>query len=495
MNLKTILIIAGCSYIFPATAQERTMELSLDETVKLAKLQSPDAQTARHSFRSAYWNYKYYRANYLPALSLTSDPNLNRAINKVTLGDGTVKFVEQNMLSTDLTLNLTQNIPWTGGSLFVETAAQRMDIFSDHTTAWQTSPINIGYRQSLFGYNSLKWDRRIEPVRYREAKKSYVETLELVATRATQKFFNLATAQSNYETATTNYANADTLYQYAQGRYNIGTITENEMLQLELNKLTEETNCMNARIEVENCMQELRSYLGIQEDLLIKVRIDNRVPDLHIDLDAALMLANENSPEIQNMLRRKVESESAVSRAKANAGLKADIYLRFGLTQTADKLKDAYRNPLDQQYVSLGITLPILDWGRGRGQVRVARSNRDLVYTQVEQDKTDFDLNVRKLVKQFNLQAQRVNIAARTDHTAQRRAEVARKLYLLGKSSVLDLNASITEKDTARRSYITALYNYWSLYYTLRSITLYDFEKERPLAEDLERVTNEESIQ
>lgn len=218
------------------------------------------------------------------------------------------------------------------------------------------------------------------------------------------------------------------------------------MLQLELNKLTEETNCMNARIEVENCMQELRSYLGIQEDLLIKVRIDNRVPDLHIDLDAALMLANENSPEIQNMLRRKVESESAVSRAKANAGLKADIYLRFGLTQTADKLKDAYRNPLDQQYVSLGITLPILDWGRGRGQVRVARSNRDLVYTQVEQDKTDFDLNVRKLVKQFNLQAQRVNIAARTDHTAQRRAEVARKLYLLGKSSVLDLNASITEK-------------------------------------------------
>ena len=94
-----------------------------------------------------------------------------------------------------------------------------------------------------------------------------------------------------------------------------------------------------------------------------------------------------------------------------------------------------------------------------------------------------------------SMQAQRVNIAARTDHTAQRRAEVARKLYLLGKSSVLDLNASITEKDTARRSYITALYNYWSLYYALRSITLYDFEKERPLAEDLERVTNEESIQ
>lgn len=78
--------------------------------------------------------------------------------------------------------------------------------------------------------------------------------------------------------------------------------------------------------------------------------------------------------------------------------------------------------------------------------MRVARSNRDLVYTQVEQNRTDFELNVRKLVKQFNLQTQRVHIAARTDETAQRRNEVARKLYILGKSTILDLNASIAEK-------------------------------------------------
>ena len=183
------------------------------------------------------------------------------------------------------------------------------------------------------------------------------------------------------------------------------------MLQLELNKLTEETNRMNARIEMDNCMQELRSYLGIQSDEELKVKVNDHVPDFSVELHEALLLANENSPEIQNMMRRKLESESNVSYARANAGLKADIYLRFGLTQTADKLGSAYKRPLDQQYVSLSVALPILDWGRGKGKVRVARSNRDLVYTQVEQDKTDFELNIRKLVKQFNLQAQRVRIA------------------------------------------------------------------------------------
>jgi outer membrane protein TolC len=344
--------------------------------------------------------------------------------------------------------------------------------------------VSIGYQQSLFGYNSLKWDRRIEPIRYQEAKKSYVETLELVASNAISRFFALAGAQSNYDIATFNYANADTLYRYALGRYDIGTITENEMLQLELNRLTEETNRMNAQIEVDNNMQALRSYLGIKDDRELRVVISPDVPEFTVRLDEAIELALSNSPDMEMMQRQKLESESNVARARANAGLKADIYLRFGLTQTANQLPTADRNLLDQQAVSLSLSLPILDWGRGRGQVRVARSNRDLVNTQLEQRRTDFELNVRKLVNQFNLQTQRMRIAARTDATAQRRSEVARRLYILGKSSILDLNASIAEKDNARRNYVSALSTYWSLYYTLRSMTLYDFEHRQALTED-----------
>lgn len=116
MNLKLIFIYLGLLSTELLIAQNQITELSLKQVIEMARMESPDAQTARHSFRSAYWNYKYYRANYLPFLSLTSDPNLNRAINKITMGDGSVKFVEQNLLNTDLTLNLSQNLFWTGGS-------------------------------------------------------------------------------------------------------------------------------------------------------------------------------------------------------------------------------------------------------------------------------------------------------------------------------------------------------------------------------------------
>ena len=79
------------------------------------------------------------------------------------------------------------------------------------------------------------------------------------------------------------------------------------MLQLELNRLTEETNRMNARIEMDNCMQELRSYLGIQEEREIRVRVSSRIPNFSINLNEALALAYENSPDIQTMKRRKLK--------------------------------------------------------------------------------------------------------------------------------------------------------------------------------------------
>ena len=126
--------------------------------------------------------------------------------------------------------------------------------------------------------------------------------------------------------------------------------------------------------------------------------------------------------------------------------------------------------------------IPILDWGRGKGQVRVAKSNIELVDTQVEQGLTDFELNVRKMVRQFNLQARQVQVAAR------RRYEVALRLYLMGKSTILDLNAATTEKDTARRNHIEALKTYWTLYYGLRSMTQYDFERNCPLADNLPEI-------
>ena len=449
-----------------------SLRLTLSDAIALAQRQSSDALAARHTLEAAEWSYRYYKANYLPSVTLSSSPSLNRQLNSITQPDGTNIFVRQNQLSTDLSLSISQNVTLTGGTLFLRNSLQRLDEFEQRTHGYSSVPFSIGYQQNLFGHNSLRWARRTEPLRHSIAQKQYRETMELVASRASTYFFMLATAQTNLEIARQNYAVSDTLLRFARRRYERGSITENEMLQLEVGKLTEETNRLNAEAEVEDAMLTLRSYLGIKEEVPLTVVTDTLISDNVIDADEALALALQNNPDPEQLRLNVVESKSALSSAKANRGLKADLYLQFGLSQKGETLQEAYAQPLNQQYVSMTVSLPLLDWGRGKGQVRVAKSRLELTQTQSEQAMQDFRQNVQKMVRQYNLQAYRVKIAYRTRETALRRYDVARWLYLQGRTSLLELNTSTNEKDQAQRAFITALQTYWSLHYGLRSLTL-----------------------
>ena len=471
MNVKTILMLTAGVVAIETAAQTDSLRLTLGEAIALAQQQSSDALAAKHSLETAEWSYRYYKANYLPSVTLSSAPSLNRQISSITQPDGTNVFVRQNQLNTDLTLSISQNVTLTGGTLFVRNNLQRLDEFEQRTHGYSSVPFSIGYQQNLFGHNSLRWARRTEPLRHSIAQKQYAETMELIASRASTYYFMLASAQTNLEIARQNYATSDTLLSYARRRYERGSITENEMLQLEVGQLTEETNRLNAEAEVEDAMQTLRSYLGVKEEMPLAVIPDTLISEEAVDADEALALALLNNPDPEQLRLNVMESQSALSSAKANRGLKADLYMQFGLSQKGTTLSEAYAKPLNQQYVSMTLSLPILDWGRGKGQVRVAKSRLELTQTQSEQAMQDFRLNVQKMVRQYNLQAQRVKIAFRTRETALRRYEVARWLYLQGRSSLLELNASISEKDNAQRSFIGALQTYWSLYYGLRSMT------------------------
>ncbi|MEX2336235.1 MAG: TolC family protein, partial [Fulvivirga sp.] len=63
----------------------------------------------------------------------------------------------------------------------------------------------------------------------------------------------------------------------------------------------------------------------------------------------------------------------------------------------------------------------------------------------------------------------------KSDEVAQERYNVAQNRYLIGKIDITNLNIALEEKDEAKTSYIQALRSFWTAYYNLRRLTLYDF--------------------
>ena len=463
-------------------------KLSLQDVIQLAREQSLSAILARHRFRSSYWTYRTYQANYRPSLMFTSTAflQMTKAYDKVVDTEtGKDKYVPRQSLGISGGLSINQNIGLTGGKIYIESDLERIQqIGEKNSSSFMTTPISIGISQPLFAYNSLKWDKKVEPLKYEQAKLSYISNMENVSNQAVRFFFDLALAQLNLTIAETNFQNSDTLYRISQGRYGIGTIAENELLQIELRQMNARTDLNSARIELQSKRSQLRSFLNYKEGVDLQLVVEGEIPDLKVEYDNVLDLALKNNPDILDYQRQLLEAQRQVAQAKGDVGFRGTLTASFGLTQRADKLLDAYNNPIEQQRVQIGITVPIIDWGLGRGRLQMAESNRQVVETQVDQSRIDFEQDIFLQVMQFNQQQDQVSIAAKADTIGQRSYEVTKQRYLIGKVSVTDLNIADSDKDVARRGYITALRNYWNYFYTLRQLSLFDFINNKPLVQD-----------
>ena len=485
-KISLLLVLLNVSAAGNAAGGD-TVRLTMSEVIRMAQESSSQAVQARNTFESAWLSYRSYKASMLPTLSLSSSPSLNRSTNYVTLPDGSELFARSNSMRNNLSLDLSQNVWFTGGTISLSSNLSRLDQLGDNPThSYYSQPLQLSFSQSLNGYNSFKWSRKTEPIEYRRARKQYAETMELVASQAAMVFFNLVSAQTELEIAQLNYAATDTLYTYGLGRYNIGTITENELLQLELNKLNSETSIMSSQMSFDDAVDQLRNFLNLTSDTQIEVVTTDSIPHFTVPLDAAMELARQNSPDIESMELSRLNSESNLAYAKSQAGFKASIYMRLGLAQTADELPESFRNLNDEQSVSVSISIPILDWGRARGRVKIAQNNLELTRMHIEQNEVSFEKMVTRTVSQFNMQERQVDIARRAMQTAQHRYEVARHLYVSGSSTILDLNSAITAKDSAYRGYVSALSRYWQLYYTIRSLTAFDFNNNELIEQQVE---------
>ena len=348
-------------------------------------------------------------------------------------------------------------------------------------------PVNLELIQPVFGVNKLKWNRRIEPVRYAEAKAAFITATEEVTMKAINYFFQLLLAKESLATARQNKLNADRLYEVAMAKRKMGQISENDLLQLKLNALQGKADVTEAESNLNAKMFRLRSFLGVSEQEMLNPVLPTSVPDIRMEYDRVLNKALERNSFAQNIRRRQLEADYEVATARGNLR-SIDLFATVGYTGRNHELSSAYQGLLDNQVVRVGVKIPILDWGKRRGKVRIAKSNREVVLSKIRQEQMDFNQDIFLLVAKFNNQAQQLGIAEEADVIAEKRYKTSVETFMIGKISTLDLNDAQNSKDAARQKHVSELYYYWYYFYQLRSLTLWDFERDVELEADFEDI-------
>lgn len=464
-------------------------QITLPEAIALARVQSVDAAVALNQLKTAYWEYRTFKADLLPEMNLTGTlPNYNKSYSSYQLDDGSYKYVRNNTLGLSGELSVDQNIWFTGGSLSLSSSIDYIkQLGSGGNKQFMSIPIGLKLTQPIFGVNTLKWNRRIEPVRYAEAKATFISATEEVTMKTITYFFQLLLSKETLATDRQNLENADRLYEVAIAKRKMGQISENELLQLKLTALKAKASVTNSESDLNAKMFQLRSFLGLSENEKLEPVMPDLVPDIVIEYNKVLNKAQERNSFAQNIRRRQLQADYSVAQAKGNLR-SIDLFASIGYSGQDQTLSESYRNLRDNQIVQVGVKIPILDWGKRRGKVKVAQSNRDVVLSQIRQEQMNFNQNIFLLVENYNNQAAQLEIAGEADQIAQRRYNTSVETFLIGKISTLDLNDSQNAKDDARQKFISEMYSFWYYYYQIRSLTLWDFKNDTELEVDFEEV-------
>lgn len=460
--------------------------LTLKQCVAIAQDNSPLAQSARSALVASKWQYRSFQADLLPTFSLSGNaPNFNKSLFPNTLDNGKLIFSSQRQSNATTSLRISQNIMPTGGTLSLTSGVTRLGIFSNENTyLWQSTPLVLNYQQPIFQFNNLKWQDRLEPLQYKIAKKEFVQQMEGIAITVTQRFFDVYLDQINLENARFNVTRNDSIYQISKGRYNVGTIAENDLLQTELALRNAQASQSRAQLQYDSDLNNFKILLGYPTSIDLNINPPVKLPSLHIDVRTAEQLAIKNNSEALNYRLQELQADRDYAQAKSNATFSATLNATFGMNQISNQFTQLYNNPDNREFLTLNFDVPIFNWGKQRAEIKAARNQQEEVQNNIQYRRRQFYQNVEATVKQFMQLPKQVQLAAKADTIATLRYNVAQNRYLIGKIDITNLFIAQNEKDQARQGYIRALRDFWTGWYQLRRMTLFDFQKEKAITYD-----------
>ena len=479
MNKKILIVLLFGLNFFEVPAQN---VFTIEEVIHRAQSQSPAFKQTETRLENRFWQYRFYRTNYNPQIRMNSGGGqlYSNSITPIRQPDGSIIYLPINQINPGVNFSLQQPIQWTNGMVSVNSSYNYFRDLNSQTTQWNGSPMYIRLDQPLLAYNKYKWDKLIEPIRYEESKRDYSEGMEQIGREAVNFFFSVMDSQVNLQIAQYNLANNDTIYKIEQGRYNIGTTSEDKLLQVELQLLRSRQDVGQANLALQTASLDLRTYIGLRNGEKFELVLPEQIPIFEVSEEEALAHAKETRSAYVAFERRKTEAESAVAQVRGQL-YQVGVTAAFGLNNVGTTLHDLYQNPSKQQVATVTFNIPIVDWGRRRAQMQTAYANKKLNDYVIAQDEVTFEQQILTQVRQFEMLYLQIEITKKSDEVALKRYTVAQNRYLIGKIDITNLNIALTEKDNAKRGYITALRSFWTAYFDLRRLTLYDFDERKYL--------------
>lgn len=338
---------------------------------------------------------RMFRIRTLPKIKLDLTlPNLVNSISPVTLNDGSEMFINRFYMSSSVSMSLSQLLPFTGGTVFITSGMTRLDNFApQRTKSFNLNFFNLSYSQSVFYFNSHKWDKRILEKENAMYEVSDIQGQEAFNQRIVELFFNLYSIQKEIQLNRMMIERAERFVRQIRALYENGRASE--------------ISVRNAEIE----LADLRNTTAYMQEDLVQAQLCGL---LHLDRK---IIASFDTASFEKM-KLNYDVDMVVSRAlRYSSGLERDLEMlrerrdlqelkasRFpvislsvggGVNSQAEEIRELTGLQSNSLSALVSINIPILSWNENKLKANLAEESARIRSIEYSQKYSELEISYR----------------------------------------------------------------------------------------------------
>lgn len=466
--IAVVMSVLGCNIVL-------AQSFSLDEAISIAKDSVYTVMAYQYGLKAADAEYKEMLLLRKPQLKLNVSPYYSKYVIDPTRD----YLYERNfdMLGTVADLTLTKQIQGWGGEAYASSQFAWAEYFNGsnragHARLFAATPIRVGYRQDMLGYNDYPWRQRELSHAQLLAQEKLQHKLMTVAEETTRLFFSVTASQIHLDICEVAARTSKFLYEVAVERNKIAMVGNIELNTLRLRSLNDDAELSVARQNLQCEREAFASYLHIANPDSINLRLPDALPSIDYTAEQAIAEALSRHPDLLTIQQEQIRAQHKRARAKHELGFKAKLDVSVGINQLNESFGKAYTDPKFQGIGLVSLNIPLVDHGAARQHQKVAEMELSRASKNVQEAQ-------RVISEEVTLTFLKLNEAKRKYHGQLETLDIARSLFDEASesyaNSMIDINTyslAQTEYLKASANYIETMMQYWTSYYHLRSLVL-----------------------
>ena len=253
-------------------------------------------------------------------------------------------------------------------------------------------------------------------------------------------------------------------------KYKHGRAIKTDVAQMELSVVKLKGYSQINAIDYNNMLNQLQRVSGISiQDSVVLKGVEE--VDFFIDKEHLLKQMQVNGFDLEWSINE-LRAEANYNKVKKEGSISLNLQAGIGVNSSANEISYLFNAPLQTQFLTLGVKIPILDWGVSRDKIIIARIERENLKLKKEEDEEEHIKVIEELISYYwNLKSQ-IEVIKQQMTLSEKLIIDYKDLLLMGRITSSDYNNQMYENINLSLEYDKIKSNLYLLKFRIDELNL-----------------------